>query len=72
MHHQTSNPDLKKKKSELSPDLDCELNLPILGPDDFLEPVEFDLDLNYEHSRILMEMNPNREELPRNPEPFVL
>jgi len=65
MHHPTSKPDLKQN-SEASPDLDCDLNLPVLEPEDSLEPVEFDLDLNFEHAQILMEMNPNRTELPRN------
>ena len=71
MPRQTSKQDLKRNSNH-STDLDCDLDLPAISQEDSLEPVEFDLDLNFEHAQILMEMNPNRTELPRNPEPFIL
>lgn len=71
---QTKSKKLSKKTSEIQTLLDAndgDLGLPSLAQNDSLPDLPFDPDLNYEHSRVLLQMHPNRKELPRNREPFV-
>lgn len=70
MSTQNTTENLKPSECGAMPDL-LNLKLPKLAQDDTLPDIPFDPDLNYEHSLVLKEMYPDRQELPRNPNPFV-